>query len=227
MTAPRKRDCDCDGWTTLVRENLSALDLPHDAREAVIAELAAHLEDSEDADESAEISWRRLKHAVQLISACTDAIQPAAGVSHPLEFWVGAHALPGLDFRASVFRSAGSVLVPPSRRHPHRARHCRSVSCDCDVWIVGVGDPRQRSRPTQYFCAPAFALLRAGDLPVGGASHYGPVIGRGADPEGTEAGRSVNLLVTRVRAATSLPAARILSAWPSLRRRKTFPTASR
>jgi hypothetical protein len=65
MTAPRKRDCDCDGWTTLVRENLSALDLPHDAREAVIAELAAHLEDSEDTDESAEISWRGLKHAIE------------------------------------------------------------------------------------------------------------------------------------------------------------------
>jgi hypothetical protein len=52
-------------WKKLVRERLSDLDLSSDAKNQVIAELAAHLEDSEDADEPTEISWRRLKHTIE------------------------------------------------------------------------------------------------------------------------------------------------------------------
>jgi hypothetical protein len=51
----------------LVSEQLSDLNLPPDAKKQVIAELAAHLEDSEGADDPAldAVSWRRLKHAIE------------------------------------------------------------------------------------------------------------------------------------------------------------------
>lgn len=49
----------------MVCERLTDLKLPSDAKDQVIAELAAHLEDSEDAGEPTEISWRGLKNSIE------------------------------------------------------------------------------------------------------------------------------------------------------------------
>lgn len=49
----------------LVSEQLSDLDLPPDAKDQVIAELAGHLEDSEGTQVATEISWRTLKSTIE------------------------------------------------------------------------------------------------------------------------------------------------------------------
>lgn len=55
-------------WNSVVRRRMAGLKLPHDAKELVIAELAAHLEDcGDDANEpvAPNFPWRKLSRDIQ------------------------------------------------------------------------------------------------------------------------------------------------------------------
>lgn len=126
-------------WRKLVQQQLSALNLPPDAKEDVVAELAAHLEDSAHVDSepwnsenptSPQIPWQKLVRAIERAR-----IEEGAMNRRTKTFWLPATAvlfatglivlfldrapfLQQLIWTACMAMLIGAVLSEAHRLHP-------------------------------------------------------------------------------------------------------------
>jgi hypothetical protein len=128
----------------LVSEQMSDLNLPPHAKDQVIAELAAHLEDSKDAEAALDaVSWQKLKHAIEH-AKCKEGVMNTRTKSLWLPGFVSLTA-------AVLFMSSEELLLTHDSSFYFMDRSLRPSHL-----ISGL--------PFWFYCGWLFALVLCGAL---------------------------------------------------------------
>jgi hypothetical protein len=144
-------------WKKLVEARLTALNLPPSAKEDVVAELAAHLEDSEFTNratnqpvspELARIPWRKLRNAIEHSKGEEGTMNPRTKT-----FWLPAIAILFAFGLILLLRDGAAVL-----------ERIIWIACMAMLLCAAASEGKLLNRRTRCFWLPGFVSLTAASV---------------------------------------------------------------
>jgi hypothetical protein len=144
-------------WKKLVEARLTALNLPPSAKEDVVAELAAHLEDSEFTNratnqpvspELAHIPWRKLRNAIEHSKGEEGTMNPRTKT-----FWLPAIAILFAFGLILLLRDSAAVL-----------QRIIWIACMAMLLCAAASEAKRLNRRTRCFWLPGFVSLTAASV---------------------------------------------------------------